>query len=698
MLNRRPIRATLTVSYILFNTSAALAAEDSANSPQNTAAEEQMLIQVTSPRLTRNLYETPAAVTVVDAPEIQQGQQRLQLDESLNNVPGLFFQNQFNFAQGLRLSTRGFGARSPFGIRGIYIQVDDIPYTLPDGQSQIDALSLDSAQRIEIIRGPSSVQYGNSAGGVIDVTTARGDESPSGGAVKLDAGSDGYRKGTLQANGNWDDYAASTTFSWLDYDGYRQQSAVQQGLLNSRLTHRWSEGQRLTATLNLLETPEAEDPGGLTQAQVDEDRQQAARFSNLLDAGQTVSQQTVGLLYEDPALLPGELRVSTFFSLRDFEQQLPFPGSSLIGYDRRFYGASTQYQDDAQVISLPLHYVVGVDIDRQSDKRRRYTVSASGQTTGQTQQETQNATATGLFAQGDLELTPAVTFSLGGRYDHLRLSIDDKQLDDGNDSGSRTFEEFSGVTGLSYRFAKNHQAYMTVGTAFESPTFTEFANPDGGGGFNPDIEPQTALNREIGLRGTFNPAVAYEVALFSITVDDEILPFEQNGRTFYENAGKTQRDGIELGVTWDINYAWQIDSALTLADYRLKDFVDEQGNNADGNRLPGLPNEQWVTEFRWRSTGQRFAALEVQYTGNLYAENSNQTKVSDYWLLGLRAGDSVNLGNQALSLYGGIRNLLDEDYFGNIRINANSDRPVDQRGYFEPAPGRTIYGGVSLAF
>lgn len=108
----------------------------------DNAAQDEVVLEVSSPRLVRDLYQTPAAVSVVDAPAIRQGQQRLQLDESLNTVPGLFFQNRYNFAQNLRLSTRGFGARSPFGIRGIRIQVDGIPYTLPDGQSQIDAVDL----------------------------------------------------------------------------------------------------------------------------------------------------------------------------------------------------------------------------------------------------------------------------------------------------------------------------------------------------------------------------------------------------------------------------------------------------------------------------------------------------------------------------------------------------------------------------
>lgn len=192
--------------------------------------------------------------------------------------------------------------------------------------------------------------------------------------------------------------------------------------------------------------------------------------------------------------------------------------------------------------------------------------------------------------------------------------------------------------------------------------------------------------------------MSYDLALFSIRVDDEILPFEQGGRTFFENAGRTRRDGVELGLAWDISYTWRVSSALTLADYELDDFTDEQGNDASGNRLPGLPREQWVTELEWRGQGSRFAALEWQYVGDLYAENSNQTRVSDYWLLGLRAGDSVRLAEQNLNLYAGIRNLLDEDYFANVRINANADRPVEERGYFEPGPGRIFYAGVEWSF
>ena len=684
----RRTRCAMLLASITLTVSISSMAQSSAGS------EEELVLEVTSPRLVRDLYETPAAVSVVSAPDIREGQQRLQLDESLDTVPGLFFQNRYNFAQNLRLSTRGFGARAPFGIRGIRIQVDGIPYTLPDGQSQIDAVDLDSAQRIEVIRGPSSVQYGNASGGVIDITTARGDDMPPGARLRQDVGSDDYYKTTAQANGTQGNTSGIATMSWLNYNGYREQSEVEKGLFNGRLSHEWGEGQRLTATFNALHTPKAEDPAGLTAEQVAEDRRQATDNAKRLDSGQDVDQQTLGLLYEAPAGGAGDLTVSTFFTRRDFRQQLPFPGPSLIAYDRQFYGISTDYQQDSQFAGRPLTWAVGADLHHQSDERRRYSVAFSGDVTGQTQEETQNATTAAVFAQGDLAVTERFNVSIGTRFDRLRLSVDDDKLDDGDDSGSRTYDEFSGFAGVSYRLAPRQQLYATIGTAFESPTFTEFANPDGSGGFNPDIEPQQALNREVGVRGSFGQGLSYDMALFSIRVEDEILPYEIDGnsRTFYENAGRTERNGIELGLSWDISYAWRITSALTLADYTLRDFEDEQGNDADGNRLPGLPREQWVTEVEWKGSGQRFAALEWQYVGDLYAENSNQTKVPDYWLFGMRAGDTVRFGRQSLNFYGGVRNLLDEEYFSNIRINAN------RGAFYEPAPGRTFYAGLEWVF
>ena len=648
-------------------------------------------VEVSAPRLAREIYATPAVVSTIEQDTIAQGQQRVRLDESLNRVPGVFLQNRDNFAQGQRISIRGFGARAPFGVRGITVMVDGIPYTLPDGQAQLDAIDLDSAERIEVIRGPSSVLYGNAAGGVIDITTADGRDNP-GTRLRMGAGSDGYQKMALQNGGVQGDWSHHISLTALNVDGYREQSSTEKYLLNAKLRRELGSDRALTAIINLLDNPRSEDPGALNAREVVEGRDQAAPNSLALDAGQTVDQQLIGLQYEDLSAGEGELYLKGFIAQRDFEQQLPFVGSSRLGYQRDYMGASAEYHHEVTLGNLPLNYIVGVDAVRQKDDRFRNDVNPQGAVGEPLGDETQTATSTGVFAQGDLALSELLSLSLGTRFDRVDLDVDDDFAADGDQSGQRTFNEWSGSAGLSYRYRPQHQAYINTGTAFETPTFSEFANP-AGGGFNPSVEPQKAWNREVGLRGYIEPlALDYDVALFSVRVRDELVPYDEGGRTFYQNAGDTNRDGVELALGWQLADQWRLDSALTLARYEFDEFATPS-ERFDGNRIPGLPEQTWVNQLTWENLDERFATLETEYVGDLVADNANETSVDSYWLVNLRVGDGWQLSQQTrLSAYVGLRNLLDEEHYSNVRLNGTFGR------FYEPAPGRSVYGGVELSF
>ncbi|UXZ53378.1 TonB-dependent receptor [Halomonas sp. 7T] len=648
-------------------------------------------LEVSAPRLARELYATPAAVSTVDRVTIAQGQQRTRLDESLTRVPGVFLQNRDNFAQGQRVAIRGFGARAPFGVRGITVMVDGIPYTLPDGQAQLDAIDLDSAERIEVIRGPSSVLYGNAAGGVIDVTTFDGRDDP-GSSVRMEMGNDGYRKAVVQTGGAQGDWSHHVSVSALGVDGYREQSSTEKYLLNAKLRRELGSGRALTTIINLLENPRSEDPGALNAREVVRRRDQAAPNARTLDARQRVDQQLLGLQYEDLSAGPGAFYLKGFIARRGFEQQLPFVGDSRLGYQRDYAGASSEYHHEITLGSLPLNYIVGADVARQEDERFRNNVNTQGVVGTQSAEETQTATATGVFAQGDLAFSEQVTLSLGARFDRVTLEVDDRYVKDGDQSGERTFNEWSGSAGLSYRYRPQHQVYANTGTAFETPTFAEFANPVGGG-FNPTVEPQKAWNREVGARGYIAPlAMDYDVALFSVRVRDELVPFDDGGRTFYQNAGDTSREGVELALGWQLADQWRLDSALTLARYEFDSFATPN-ERFDGNRIPGLPEQTWINQFTWQGGDERFATLETHYVGDLVADNANETEVGSYWLVNLRFGDGWQIGGDTrLNAYVGVRNLFDEAYFDNVRLNGTFGR------YYEPAPGRSVYGGIEVSF
>lgn len=652
-------------------------------------------ILVTAPLLERALYETPAALSVVDRPTIEQGQLRDKLDESLVLVPSVYLQNQENYAQGERIAIRGFGARAPFGVRGITVIVDGIPYTLPDGQAQLDAIDLDNAERIEVIRGPASVLYGNAAGGVISVTTADGRRTPEGSGVRITGGSHGFGKLTARNSGTDGAWAHNISFTALNVGGYRDQSEVEKYLFNSKLSRNLGNDQSLTVILNLLDNPRSEDPGALTAEQVRDDRTRAGRFTEAYDTGQTVDQQVLGLQYQDLSAGAGEWRAKTFYLRRNFEQQLPFPGPSRIDYNRDYFGFNSDYRQPFALAGYPVRTVTGIEARRQRDDRSRREVSFDGTLQGETADELQTATALSVFSQSDLDVNSNLTLSVGARFDHIHMEVDDQFVQDGDQSGDRSFGEWSGSAGLSYRYRPDHQAYANVSTAFETPTFSEFANPSGQGGFNPDVEPQKAVNHELGLRGELDGGVRYDLTLFWIDVRDELTPYTlpgDNDRTFYRNTGDTTRKGVEAAVGWSISQAWRIETALTLARYTFDDY-QIGSNNFAGNRLPGLPEQVWSNQLHWSGIGGTFATLETRYVGDLVADDANDVRVDDYWLVNLRGGNTWYVSrNSLLKAFVGIRNVLDKEHFANVRINASNGR------YFEPAAKRSYYAGLELTF
>jgi iron complex outermembrane receptor protein len=199
---------------------AALVASGAEASNQDVLEE----VVVTATRIPTELTSLPFAVGSVGEDQVQRARQQLGLDESLVAIPGLFFQNRYNFAQDLRIAIRGF---------------DDIPLTLPDGQGSVDAIDLGSVQQIDVIRGPFSAVYGSASGGVINIRTEDGPESPFLSA-RLNFGSYDYSQGQVKAGGqsgklNWLANASATKL-----DGYRDHAEFKSRLFNSKFRYDFS--------------------------------------------------------------------------------------------------------------------------------------------------------------------------------------------------------------------------------------------------------------------------------------------------------------------------------------------------------------------------------------------------------------------------------------------------------------------------
>ncbi|MBT8085735.1 MAG: TonB-dependent receptor [Woeseia sp.] len=645
-------------------------------------------IVVSATRLETTVRDAARAVSVVDKERIQNGTQQLGLDEALAGVPGLYMQNRYNFAQDLRISLRGFGARSSFGVRGIKIVVDGIPETLPDGQAQVDSIDLGSAQRIEVLRGPASSLYGNASGGVIAIESELGEGEPFV-EGSVGTGELGFRSIGLKTGGQLGTADYLLNVSHLEFDGWREHSEARGSILNAKVGIPVND-DRLTVAFNVSDQPVSNDPGGINAAQAASAPRTARDVNLQYDAGEALDQQRLGFVFARDRDA-GSLTLRNYYTWRDFAGKLPFNGGGIVEFDRFVYGAGALYRL-GDVLPANWELAFGIDLDRQDDDRRRF--NNENGTYGDLSLEQQEEVASNaVFAQAQYLLNERWSFSAGLRFDEVRFDVRDRFLSDGDDSGEVTFDQLSPSFGINAKLGR-HILFANWSSGFETPTTTELANPDASGGFNASLKPQRANNFELGFK-TGNDKVFFEVAAFLIKLKDELVPFELPafpGRTFFVNAGRSDRTGLETAVSWEHESGFSVDASYTWSDFTYDAFVDENGNDFAGKRLPGLPEHFAYVGLNYRSDAGTTVSLDTSYSGDLYADNANGTKVDDYTVANLRLYREITMDRWRVRPHIGINNLFDERYNSNIRINAFGGR------YFEPAPDRNVYLGVVVGF
>ena len=656
---------------------------------QTSATDTLDEIVVTATRIETRVRDVARSISVIDEQRIQNGTRQMELAEVLAGTPGLFLQNSNNFAQDLRISLRGFGARASFGIRGVRIFVDDIPETLPDGQAQVDSIDIGSAQSIEVLRGPASSLYGNASGGVIVVRSELGQASPYA-EVRAVGGEFGQRRFQLKTAGEKDSLQYLLSANHQRTDGYRDHSAAEGEQVTGRIAVDLSQRSRLTLSVNHTDQPVADDPGGITRAQAIADPASARDLNVQFDTGESLSQQKVGVVFRHTTDA-GEWMFRNYYVWRDFDNRLPFTSGGAVSFDRFFYGGGLQYRTVVAGLD-DLNIVAGFDVDRQDDDRRRFD-NLDGVVTDLVFDQNERVSAQGLYVHGQYALGRAWSLSAGVRFDDIEFAVDDRFLLDGDDSGRYELQETSPSLGLNYSVGQS-VIFAALSTSFESPTSTELANPDGTGGFNENLRAQTARSVELGFKTSANDFYL-EFAVFRLDIDDELVPFEVPafpGRTFFANAGESTRKGIEAGLEWQNDRGLSAGLSLTYSDFSFDRFTDDSGADFSGNRLPGVPRHLAYANIAFDRGAGWFGLAEVTYAGSFYADNANTTKTDSYVLSNLRLGFRLARDRWQSSVFVGVNNLLDEFYFDNVRPNAFGGR------YFEPAPPRSVYAGFSVRF
>jgi iron complex outermembrane recepter protein len=659
-------------------------------------------VVVTGSRVEHNTFDLPAAVDVVDASRIGADQARVNASEALAAVPGVTVQNRQNYAQDLQISSRGFGARSAFGVRGIRLMADGIPASMPDGQGQAATFNLDRAERIEVLRGPLAVVYGNHAGGVIQMFTPDGKGAPSieGSFV---AGSNNTWKEDVSAQGEVGGLGYVIDASQFTTDGYRNHSKAERDQTMVKLTYHPNEDGKLTFVANSFKQT-AEDPQGQSWAGYLANPRSVSQPTLDYNTRKSIDHMQGGLTYEQ-RFGDQSVFVSAYAGQRSTIQYQSIPKSTqtastkqaggIIDFDRDFAGASTRWVGRFQLAGGKLTTTVGIDYEQAIDNRRGYE-NFIGTTLGVKgalrRAEEDRVASFDQYAQAEWQ-GERWTFTGGVRHSHIDFTVDDAFLSNGNDGGSVSYEKTTPTIAAMFRLLPTVNLYASAARGFEAPTFNELFYSGPGGTFSFNLKPSTSTHYETGLKAFVGNDSRIDLAVFQIETDDELVVDSSiGGRSIYRNAGQTTRRGLEaaLDSRWANNLSTRV--AYTLLDARYdQSFTSSSGLVNSGSRLPGVAANTLFGELAWKHPASGFhAAVEGIARSKVYVEDTNTKQAAPgYAIANLRFGIDRKVGDVNLRTFLRFDNIFDRQYVGSVIVGDGNNR------YYEAAPGRTWLAGVS---
>ncbi len=667
-------------------------------------------VVVTATRVEQNSFDLPVAIDVVEKKDIQDGQLQMTLSESLIRVPGITAQSRNNQSQDPQISSRGFGSRSSFGVRGVRVYVDGIPLTMPDGQGQPGIVDLSSVKNIEVMRGPFSALYGNSSGGVIQLLTNDAPKTPEIGATVM-FGSDNTKRQIMNATGTAENVEYLLNVSNFETDGYRDHSSGKKEQATAKFKFNIDEDTKLTTLVNWFDQ-KGQDPLGLPRDAVLGSSAAPSAFINptgvpnaAINSNSRVERNhtQIGFSLDHAFNDNNNVNVMTYVGSRKNLQILPSPTSSSGAFsrsssiDRDFYGVDAHWNNMGSLFSKAYTLTLGATYGKSTDARSDINIQAA--TPNRIEDNIVNNFD--QYIQGKWSILDNVDIHAGARRTKVKLEVKDKLITNSNsdNSGTVEYQKTTPVIGAVWKVNPSFNLYANYGKGFETPTFIEAAYDSTADTAAPNLKlkPSESNNYELGAKAFISDSTQANLTIYKITTKDELVVNENSGgKVVYTNANKTKRSGIELSINSQLSNNLSTYVAYTLLDAKFdSDFSPIFGSTIPaGNRIPGTYKTQLYGEIAWKHDATGFnTALEGRYNSKVYVNDVNNDAAPSYTIFNIRAGFKQKLTNWQFSEYVRIENMFDKEYIGSVRINDNTNYR-----YFEPAMGRVYLVGLSANY
>jgi len=616
---------------------------------------------------------------------------RLDPAELLQTIPGVQVDSRTNYAQDTRISMRGFGARSAFGVRGVDLQVDGIPMSTPDGQGQLASVMLDNIASAQVLRGPIAALYGNGAGGVIALQSAAPQASQL--SVGVVAGDPGLERQTL--NGEWrkDNLALRAQFADTTIDGERPHSSAERQQAGVQFFYTIPNDLDLIIKHDYSDDPLLQDPLGLTPEQWRSDPWQKNAAAEIYDTRKSIAHQQTSISLRDnkgatrwqTALWQGE---------RAITQYLGFAGDAISGsggvvdLTRDFFGVSGTLTHSVNFLSMPAEFSLGAEAAQMQDQRRGY-VNDFGVAGALRRDEEGEVNSRDIYALLHLNPSEKLMLYTGARHTKMEFDVEDYFIVSGNpdDSGARNYGEDSFAIGANYVITSAWELFASSGRGYETPTLTEMAYKTGATGLNTELE--AAINRQQEWGVSYQPDEIIELKLTQFFIDTEnelVVDQSFNGRTSYRNAAATERKGIELFGRYTLDPSLRVQLSVQSLDALYS------AGQWNGNQLPGVAGEQYQLGIQWQPFANDSLQLDfsAQQRARIYTADNNQVYAPAYTIFDVGVQGTYPARLAQFYWWLKLANLTDENYVGSVVVNQANGRA------FEPALGRNLVAGIKL--
>ena len=617
---------------------------------------------ITATRFPDSKRDLPVGVTVITAEDIQRS--------ATSNLPEILA--QFGL---LHVRDNAGTPNQQVDLRGFGITGDQNTIILVDGlrisenelvPAQLNAIALESIERIEIVRGSGAVQYGGGAtGGVVNIITRRAESGQSKGYALARAGGYGTAEGRVGLARMGQALGFTLDASQEKTEGYRRGNRFEQTNVAATLEAHTANTRsflRLAAGDQRLQLP-----GALTEAQIAADPRQASTPGNESD-------RRDGTLTLGGAWRPGRHEIAADLSIRDKKATALFLPAFYV--DTRVDVTAFTPRAKLRFDALGREHDIAFGLDwEQWDYESR---SAASQATlgAPFSQRLGEQTSEAWYAQATLWIAEGTRLVVGGRSQRTRERLIEQVFptDDRRARHSLNAHEVA----LRHRLRRGWSAYAKSGTSFRVATFDENAC------FFPPcaavlLEPQEAHADELGLEYE-RSGLRGRIALYATRLENEIYFSPLQGANV--NLPPTRRNGAELEGAWRVSQRLELRAALALMEATFR---------ATRNDVPLVPEAIASAGVHW-SLGARSALdVNLRYIGEQRYDNDEANTFARrqpaYGLVDARLEHRSGRVDLALE----VRNLFDKRYYSYGAVNFTG---TGFSAY--PAPGRAAY--VSLAY